>query len=444
MNAIGTPDDWVIAEVFFPDDVYFADLGYDVLQVEACGADGRAVYACGGEEDVELAEALSHFGCSAAGYGPGFAVGDACHNRFKDTATVDYGRADGEVEIGINKLHMGSDETRTITLRPMPTQLKAWQSAELGCSWILKQLEANGSLRGGDDLRAYYKTPAALLAHGRVLEANRVLDYVETRYLKPDGDLDGSGVPWFEVYRTYNHSWLCCGAVMAGRRDLARKLSGFIATRHNAASGGFFADEARSTEEIMTTSMAGIACLYAGKHELALAAGEWLANLYQAQPDLTKGLYTSWKNGLVTEYPEAEASSYLVDPLKLRQWYFQYGISAALLSSLAGFTGEERWLVLARNFLQASAHAATDRYQTPQSGKIGWGAAWTYRLSRAPEDLALVEQVSSGLAALQNDDGSWLVTGVYGGASAAADSLTLDITSEFVALQSFMGVLPLV
>lgn len=326
----------------------------------------------------------------------------------------------------------------------MPTNQKAWSSAALGCSWILKQLEPNGSLRGGDDLRAYYKTPAALLAHGRVPEANSILDYVEARYLKPDGDLDGNGVPWFDVYRTYNHAWLCLGAVMAGRFDLARKLSGFIATRHNPASGGFFADEARTTEEIMTTSMAGIACLWAGKHDLALAAGQWLEHLYNAQPDLTRGLYTTWQNGLVTEYPEAEASSYLVDPAKMRQWYFQYGISAALLTSLAGFTGEDRWLSLARNFLQASKHAAADRYQTPQSGKIGWAAAWTYRLSRDPEDLALVEQVSSGLAALQNDDGSWLVTGVYGGASAAADSLTLDITPEFVALQSFMGVLPLV
>jgi len=65
-------------------------------------------------------------------------------------------------------------------------------------------------------------------------------------------------------------------------------------------------------------------------------------------------------------------------------------------------------------------------------------------MSRNADDLALVAQVSSGLAALQNDDGSWLVTGVYGGASAPADSSTIDITSEFVALQSFMAQVPIV
>jgi len=55
-----------------------------------------------------------------------------------------------------------------------------------------------------------------------------------------------------------------------------------------------------------------------------------------------------------------------------------------------------------------------------------------------------VEQVVAGLGGLQNGNGSWLATGVYGGANAAADSVTLDVTSEFVTLQSFMGLVPVV
>ncbi len=320
----------------------------------------------------------------------------------------------------------------------------AWDSASRGCAWLLEQLQPDGSFRGGEDLRAYYKTPAALLVHGKTREAHRVLDYVEANYLRSGGDLDGTGMPWLPIYRTYPHAWICCAAMMAGRFDLARQLAHFIGHYHNPASGGFFADEARSTEEIMTTSMAGLACLWAGKMDLAIAAGGWLETLWKAQPDISKGLYTSWRNGLVTEYPEADASGCLVDPTKPRQWYFQYGISAALLTSLAGATGEAHWLALARQFLHASAHCGPDRYRTPQSGKVGWGAAWAYRHSRAAEDLELVHQVSSGLIALQNDDGSWLATGVYGGATAEADSVTLDVTSEFVTLQSFMGMVPVV
>jgi hypothetical protein len=314
--------------------------------------------------------------------------------------------------------------------------------ASRGCDWLLDLLTLQGELQGGADLRAYYKTPSAFLAHGLPNEAHLLLDYVEAKHLLPNGDLDATGVPWISSYRTYPHSWLCCAAMSAGRFALARQLSGFIASYHNPASGGFFADEARTHEEIMTTAMAGLACLWAGHRSLATAAGNWLGNLYRAQPDLSRGLYTTWRNGLVTEYDADQAASFLVDATKPRQYYFQYGIAAVLLSSLAAATGEARWLELARNFLGATQHLGPDRYQTPQSGKVGWGAAWTYRLSRDPAELELVEAVTAGLAALQNDDGSWLATGEYGGSQAPADSATIDVTSELAALLSYMSQAP--
>jgi len=174
-----------------------------------------------------------------------------------------------------------------------------WSSAALGAGWLLKQLHPDGTFEGGDDLRAYYKTPAALLANGHTREAHLVLDHIESTLLKSDGDLDGTGVPWFAIYRTYPHSWICCAAMMAGRFSLARQLSAYIATHHNASSGGFYADEAHSIEEVMTTSMAGLASLWAGNLDLAKQAGRWLENLYKAQPDLARGLYTCWRSGLV-------------------------------------------------------------------------------------------------------------------------------------------------
>jgi len=310
------------------------------------------------------------------------------------------------------------------------------ESAARGADWLLQLLQPDGSFRGGSDLRAYYKTPAALLASGYSIDAHRVMDHIEARYLRSAGDLDGQGVPWIDLYRTYPHSWIAVAAMMSGRFELARELTGYIATHHNAASGGFYADAAQTIEEVMTTSMAGLACLWTGRHDLGLAAASWLERLYTSQPDLRSGLYTSWRDGLVLDMQDPGA---FVDSAKTRQYYFQYGISAALLTSAAGMTGDLKWLELAKSFLRASEFAGPDRYQTPQSGKIGWGAAWTYRMTKAPEELALVGAVARGLAALQNDDGSWLVTGVYGGASAEADSATIDITSEFVALQSFLA-----
>ncbi len=312
---------------------------------------------------------------------------------------------------------------------PIPESI-AWQSANKGAAWLLALLQPDGSFKGATDLRAYYKTPAALLAHGHTREAHLVLDQIESHLLKNDGDLNGSGVPWFSLYRTYTHSWICTASAMAGRFDMARKLASCVAR---------FAGQ---NDEIMTTSMAGVALLYAGDIAGATTCGNWLERLYNAQPDLKQGLYTTWRDGLHTTYPEAEAASHRIDPSKPRQYYFQYGISAALLTKLYEKTAEDKWLKLATNFLAASQYAGSDRYQTPQSGKIGWGAAWTFRHTHDAFQRDLTGQVSKGLAALQNDDGSWLVTGVYGGATADADSATIDITSEFVALQSFMAQIP--
>ena len=114
-----------------------------------------------------------------------------------------------------------------------------------------------------------------------------------------------------------------------------------------------------------------------------------------------------------------------MDVRKTRQWYFQYGIAAALLTCL------DNDCALAKGFLHASGHAAADRYQTPQSGKIGWGAAWA-------GDWELSATVADGRCALQNGDGSWLATGVYGGETADADSVTIDVTAEFATLLAYM------
>ncbi len=318
-------------------------------------------------------------------------------------------------------------------------QKAAAESSALGAQWLLAHLKADGSFEGGTDLRAYYKTPAAFIFSGHVREAERLLDYISAHLLKSDGDLDGTGVPWYKIYRTYPHSWICCAAMMRGRFELARSLAGFISTFHDPLTGGFFADQNRTTQEIMTTSMAGLACLWAGDLPRAEAAAGWLETLFLAQPDLNIGLYTSWNNGLVTHFDEESAPSHFIDAAKPRQYYFQYGISAALLASLSGATGNRKWLALARAYLHASEHCFADRYTTPQSGKIGWGAAWTYRLTHRPEDVALTRAVINGLATMQNADGSWIASGAYGAEKAEADSAVIDITSEFTALQGAMG-----
>ncbi|MCZ2149217.1 MAG: hypothetical protein LC126_15765 [Bryobacterales bacterium] len=309
--------------------------------------------------------------------------------------------------------------------------------AERGAQWLLAMLEPDGSFRGATALDAYYKGPCALWFSGHRAEAGRLLDFAAKRFLGPAGDLDGTGVPWYDRFRIYPHSWLAWAALEMDRRDIAEPLVRFLLTRWNAESGGFLAD-AEGAEEIMTTSMAGLACLRAGHTEAARGVAGWLDRVMREQPDLHRGLLHVRKPGIGLTGGDGSVW-FIVDAAKPRQWYFQYGISAAFLADFSKRIGEARWLDLARAYLHASAHCYEDRYRTPQSGKIGWGAAWTYALSGREEDRALADAVLDGLCALQCGDGSWNAEGVYEAQPAKDPVARIDVTSEFVALLSLMA-----
>jgi hypothetical protein len=313
---------------------------------------------------------------------------------------------------------------------------QAAAAAERGAAWLLQHLEPDGSLRGGPSLAAYYKGPCALAWSGHRAEAVRILAFVRAKFALPDGDLDGAGVPWLPTFRIYPHAWLAVGALELGDYDFALALTHWIERSYNPKSGGFLARE-DGAEEIMTTSMAGLACLRAGRTEIASRVAVWLARVFAAQPDLTRGLDHVWMHGL--GLIEGDGSvMYRVDASKPRQWYFQYGLSAAFLADYARVSGDMEALDLARQYLRASRHCHSDVYQTPQSGKIGWGAAWVWDQTRDPEELALVDAVVEGLCALQCGDGSWNPDGVYEAKPEGPAESRFDVTAEFVALLAQM------
>lgn len=329
-----------------------------------------------------------------------------------------------------------------------PEQNRALAAANRGAGWLLALQQANGSLEGARTISAYYKAPFALTVTGHNAEAERLFDYIQRSFLKADGDLDGAGVDWFEKYRTYAHAWLAIAALMRGRFEIAHPLLRTLVTYYDPQTGGFFATrqgslEREGNQEIMTTSLAGLACLWQGRLDLATRTGQWLNNVYNAQPDLSRGLYEVWhsRTGLITDFPESDAKAFLVDARQREQWYFQYGISAAFLASLSAATQEKDWLALARKFLAASKHCRGDVYSRPASGKIGWGAAWCYRLSGEEADRKLATTVTGNLRTLQNSDGSWSASGIHRDSPAPVREADLDVTAEFTGLLGCIGLI---
>lgn len=314
-------------------------------------------------------------------------------------------------------------------------------AAQRGARWLIEQQQPDGSLRGATSISDYYKGPFGLIVTGHIAEADRLLGFIAATYLKKDGDLDGTSVEWFDTFRIYPHSWLAIAALMRGRFEMAYPLMGFLAKCFDDNTGGFFGTAAgmrarRGPQEVMSTSIAGLACLWGGRLDIARKTGHWFQALHAAQPDLHRGLYFVWDSdaGLVTEFAAKEAVSFFVDAKETSQWYFEYGIAAAFLSSLSAATGDRAWLKLAQEFLRATKSCRDDVYRQPASGKIGWGAAWTYRLSRDPEDRRLAEAVAEGLHALQSPEGWWSGLGVYERQKGSNLEPNIDVTNEFVGL----------
>lgn len=305
-------------------------------------------------------------------------------------------------------------------------------------------MEPDGSLRGAKSINEYYKAAIGLAAAGRQDESERMLDFVAARYLKPNGDLDGTDCVWWDQFRIYPHAWLLMAAIARGRFELIRSWADFLETFQDTENGGFYGTlkdrENRAEQEFMTTGVVAIALLWAGRTKAALKTGEWLRRILDSQPDLSRGLYFVWnrQTGLVTSFPAEKSVEYQVDAKQTAQWYFQYGIGAALSAGLFGATGDKSWLSLGRRYLDATKHCREDVYRQGTSGKIGWGSAWMYRVTRDPADRAICEKVYANLRDSQHGDGWWSVSNIYSQDWGTDPAPQIDVTGEFATLMSWM------
>lgn len=310
--------------------------------------------------------------------------------------------------------------------------------------WLANLMQPDGSLRGATSINEYYKAVIGLAASGRQDESERMLDYVVSRFLKPDGDLDGTGCVWWDQFRIYPHAWLLMAAIVRARFDLVRKWADFLETFQDPENGGFYGTlkdrEQRAEQEFMTTGVVAIALLWAGRTDAALKAGAWLRRIHEAQPDLSRGFSFVWnrQTGLVTNFPAEKSTEYQINASQTAQWYFQYGIGAALSAGLFGATGDRAWLDLGRSYLDATKYGREDVYRQGTSGKIGWGASWMYRVTQDPADRAICEKVYANLRDSQHADGWWSVQNIYSHDWSTNPASQIDVTGEFATLMSWM------
>ncbi len=301
---------------------------------------------------------------------------------------------------------------------------------------LLAQQNRDGSIHPvAQGLAAYHKVPYAFSLGGRTAEAVKLLAWVRDNALTEEGDFGGP-YPRLGPHATFYHypnSWLIAGAHRLGQFQVSVPAVEFLLTMQHPESGGFLTAGPDATLaglcDMMSTSMAGMACLYAGHLEAAIAVGKLLRHVWAIQPSPSNTLYYCLHNGdqLVTEFDVEETLARAIDARTPGQYYFNAGIAAAFLARLYMATGEQQYLTCAREYLEFIERCADDRYSTPQSGKVGWAASLLYALTGNVNWQRVATSVADYIVGSQAEDGSWRNPAAGPDAAYA----TIDVTAEF-------------
>jgi hypothetical protein len=322
------------------------------------------------------------------------------------------------------------------------------ESLDRATGWLLGRQGPDGSLRPvGAGLSAYYKAPLAFASRGELEAALRLLAWVKANALTPDGDLGGPyGRGAMAFNAAYPNAWVIAGAQKLGAYDVARpalrhlltlqdETGGFWRVKPDAkppgevsAAGAYTGAIVPGTQDLLNASMAGHVCLATGLLDEARRAGDFLLRMLEAQPAARERIYVMWHagHGLLTEFPPDNAMAFVIDARAETQNYFQLGISASFLARLYQATERSAYLQAAKTYLDLTENLAADRYSIGKAGKVGWGAAYVYRLTREPKYLDMSLAVGEALMGLQSDSGGWVGT--------RPEAAQVEVTAEFITL----------
>jgi hypothetical protein len=179
----------------------------------------------------------------------------------------------------------------------MTADSPAARSLARGCDWLAAQIDDRGAISGSDQAVVYYKSPAILALAGRLDAAVRCLGHLERNFLGPRGEL---AIPADQEkanpFNAYDRGWVCWGALLCGRYDLAFRLAADLRAFQDAATGGFWdsraaRDAGRGRQHAMSAGMAGLALLATRHVDAAEAAARCIARVLELQPAPVEGLF---------------------------------------------------------------------------------------------------------------------------------------------------------
>lgn len=309
-----------------------------------------------------------------------------------------------------------------------------------GAQFLLNVIRDDGSVARTETRITWYRLPWALAVCGETAVASRVLNWIDRECFDDERGFHG-GIAWHAAANdranTYAETCLAYGAVLLRRPDLARRAMTAARRGFDAQTGGVYMDREQMGPDggqlLYLTSQYGMSAVLTGRQEEAVAVGQWLENLWNAQPQLPERLFTIWQRstGLVTNVPEGQDARHYIDEAQVeRQFHYNGGIAAACLAHIGMMTGEEKWFALARNYEQFSIDSTPDQFKTRQVCKSAWGAGLLTLATGSSEYTAWLVKLANWFADLQEADGSWTNTPYLD--PHPSNARRAEVTAEFV------------
>ena len=309
-----------------------------------------------------------------------------------------------------------------------------------GVDFLLRSIEPDGSVARTDARVTWYRVPWALAVAGESAAAHRVLAWIERECLDASGRFHGGielDPDMNHTSNTYAETCLAYGAILLRRFDIARKLMSAASAGFDLETGGVYMDRrfqvADSGQLLFLTSQYGMSAAATGRVEEARLVGQWLENLWNAQPELPGKLYTMWNraSGLIIDVPPGENPKHVVEIAgEEQQYHYNGGIAAAALTHIWMVTGEDRWLDLARRYQAYSIESTPLQFNTRQVCKSAWGAGQLTLATRSDDYQEWLIKMVNWFADLQTPDGYWTTTPALD--PNPTESRTVAITAEFV------------
>lgn len=311
--------------------------------------------------------------------------------------------------------------------------------AQRGTNWLVSITDEKGRMGEQESINAYYKCPYPLRIMGHQATAAQVLSYVVSHFMSKEGDFYES--PEKRTSGTYtrfycNHypnEWFLRASYACNFFGLASKIQQFLMTSFDEELGAF-RSEANNTSpivDVFSTAMGGFCCMFTGMIEPAERAGQFLIRLLNDQPDATK-YYLRWLpgKGFLTEPDQAGREKfYIIDTKQGGQTYWHLGMPIVTLAKLFEITGKQEYMDNAVRYYDYLMGCHSDVLCSPPSGKLCWGSAVMYRLTKDERYRKTNSQILEYFESLLQKDGHIEPPGAAPGI--AGLELAMNYTGEF-------------